>query len=87
MPAPGSPPISTAEPITMPPPKTRSSSASPLLIRGSSAISISDSGLLLTMLPAKPDDLDLRDAAAEDKRTSDKVFQALHAEHCPCHLL
>jgi hypothetical protein len=53
LPMPGSPPISTTEPRTSPPPSTRSSSP------------IAD--------------------FVEARRTSDKVFQALHSVHCPCH--
>src|SRR5437868_2652318 len=39
LPMPGSPPISTPEPGTKPPPATRSSSAMPLSMRGGAALS------------------------------------------------
>src|SRR5262245_7800597 len=75
---PGSPPRSTTDPATSPPPRTRSSSFIPTSMRGSSAA---------------PTSARLRTATAtvgcEDRgcvrALSTKVFQAPQSVHCPCH--
>ena len=49
LPIPGLPPISTSEPSTSPPPRTRSSSLSPVLVRASSVISTSVIGVAFAL--------------------------------------
>ena len=82
-PIPGSPPTSTREPGTMPPPRTLSSSAIPALKRSVSEVSISSK---VTGFAPFPDIR--REVLPEDFTTgsSTKLFHALHPGHCPIHL-
>jgi len=83
---PGSPPISTTPPATMPPPSTRSNSSMPVGCRSTSDASISDkvvTGWLATN-PLPPAAYRLRGAASSMDSTS--VFQAPHCGHFPSHL-
>src|SRR5699024_628163 len=85
LPAPGCPPISTAEPGTKPPPSTRSSSAIPVVIRGASSKIISSSCCTAANVPANPVRVLLRAAPPGSVTNSVKVFQLPQAAHCPCH--
>jgi hypothetical protein len=78
---PGSPPINTTPPGTMPPPSTRSSSAMPVVMRGifSALISESSCTLLLAVRPLKRLPLEAVSAIV-----STKVFHALQWGHWPC---
>src|SRR5438034_5719451 len=81
LPTPGSPPISTTSPATKPPPRTRSSSPTPLGMRCASRALTSarrfSSELFAT--PAK------RCFAALSAMLSTSVFHAPQCGHCPCH--
>src|ERR1700712_3540643 len=83
LPMPGSPPTSTAEPGTSPPPVTRSNSAMPVMRRGGGASSVFRSSRAnlrpLTRRPA----LDPIGGAAP---SSTMVFQPLQLLHLPDHL-
>ena len=52
LPIPGSPPISTTDPGTKPPPRARSSSLNPIKIRGLSLASISERSRM-SLVPAR----------------------------------
>src|SRR5258705_3038086 len=77
---PGSPPISSAEPGTMPPPVTRSSSAIPVAIRGARML-IPDSGssAITRPFPALP----RPGPASTASVSSTSVFQSPQAAHLP----
>src|SRR5690606_11062701 len=80
-----SPPISTTEPSTRPPPSTRSSSLEAVEKRGTSSTLTSARVLSCARSPAQP----LRPPAphgALSTRVSTRVFQAPHSPHWPAHL-
>src|SRR5690606_23363151 len=90
LPMPGSPPISTTEPLTRPPPSTRSSSEEPLGWRGISSVETSArvrtwaiSPAQLALRPPPP----LPPTGEVSITVSTRVFQALHSLHCPAHLV
>ena len=85
LPIPGSPPISTTEPLTSPPPSTRSSSGSPVGTPLSAAASTSERvrTRLREASPAYPANRGLPPASASP---SSRVFQAWHSGHWPAHL-
>src|SRR5690606_8778416 len=91
-PIPRSPPTSTSEPGTTPPPRTKSNSASPVRHRVSSPPTTSpnragDERLAparATAPPAPPRDAPPR-PPPRGRGSSTRVFQALQAEHCPDH--
>ena len=86
LPMPGSPPISTTAPSTMPPPSTRSSSSCPVGVRAISAASISLS-VATGWLRARAWKRVLRVAGpAGSAIVSSSVFQALQCGHLPSHL-
>ena len=92
LPMPGSPPISTTEPLTRPPPSTRSSSEEPLGWRGVSSVETSARVLTWAISPAQlllrellP--LPLPPTGVVSITVSTRVFQAWHSPHCPDHLL
>ena len=78
---PGSPPINVTPPGTNPPPSARSNSGSPDGQRSS------DPGCTSESLTTLAVDETAAVALLVDCRDSSSVFQALHAEHWPCHLL
>ena len=92
LPMPGSPPTSTSEPGTMPPPSTRSSSAMPLLKRSAADETTSDratgpeaappapSRTCLPLLPARP-------RAGATTASSTNESQAPQSGQWPSHLL
>ena len=82
---PGSPPISTSDPCTSPPPSTRFSSASCRSMRGSSAASISSSVTGFAFVGAMPAS-GRRATGSLRTISSTKVFHCPHAGHFPCHL-
>ncbi|MNZ45836.1 hypothetical protein D3C78_635000 [compost metagenome] len=86
LPMPGSPPISTTEPSTKPPPRTRSSSLEAVEKRGTSSTLTSASVLICACCPAQP--VRPLGAAAPPLSTmvSVSVFQAPHSPHWPAHL-
>ncbi len=84
LPIPGSPPISTTEPSTSPPPSTRSSSFDWVLKRGISSTLTSARVLSWACSPAQPVRLPLREAPSTTVSTM--VFQAPQSVHCPAHL-
>src|SRR5690606_17211028 len=90
LPMPGSPPISTTEPLTRPPPSTRSSSEEPLGWRG--VFSVDTSARVLTWA-SSPAQLPLRElpplppTGVVSTTVSTRVFQAWHSPHWPDHLL
>ena len=86
-PIPGSPPTSTSEPATMPPPSTLSSSLIPVDIRSVSLVLISASfdGSLFpsdTICTGAPLPFAVFVFATG---SSDAVFHSRHAGHCPNH--
>ena len=86
LPAPGSPPSSTQDPGTNPPPRTKSNSPVPELILGISSRAISARVLTtLSTLPAKPERNAEPPLEGLPRRTSESVFHALHSLHWPCH--
>src|SRR6476659_749366 len=90
---PGSPPTSTTEPGTSPPPSTRSNSPMLVVSRDSSETVTSLSAVIAggSILPAQP----LRrlcatpafSGSAASIAISLSVFQRPQSVHCPCHLL
>src|SRR5690606_4857902 len=84
LPMPGSPPISTTDPSTRPPPSTRSSSPEAVEKRGTSSTLTSARVLICTCSPAQPA-RPLGVAALASSRVSTRVFQAPHSPHCPAH--
>ncbi|SUZ67967.1 uncharacterized protein METZ01_LOCUS20821 [marine metagenome] len=86
-PAPGSPPIKTTEPGTRPPPRTRSSSLSPVWTRALSSSRMSASFLTAVATPPNPVAILSIAGVCFDKVIGFSVFQLAHAEHWPCHLL
>src|ERR1700759_2624616 len=83
LPIPGSPPISSAEPGTRPPPVTRSNSAMPVTRRGGGASSdLRSSSANLRPFSRRPALLPMGGAAP----SSVMVFQPLQASHLPDHL-
>ena len=80
---PGSPPISTTPPGTMPPPSTRSSSSWPVGERATSAASISAS--VATAAVFASGWKRCRVAAADSATPSSSVFQASQCGHLPSH--
>src|SRR5699024_9079364 len=82
-PIPGSPPTSDRDPVTIPPPRTRSSSRIPVEIRSSSCMVIWDIFIGESeVFPAFAPPLRLAGAAF----SSTNVFHCLQAGHCPIHL-
>src|SRR5690606_17319601 len=89
LPIPGSPPISTTDPLTSPPPSTRSSSEEPLGWRGVSSV---ETSARVFTCAASPAQWLLRPALPPPTgvvsiTVSTSVFQAWHSEHWPAHLL
>ena len=82
-PIPGSPPTSTNEPGTIPPPSTLSSSANPVWTRLLSCILISDSLLGFNSSPAAPPFF--FPAAFFSTDSSTNVLHSPHPGHCPIH--
>src|SRR5687768_8942769 len=88
LPMPGSPPINTSEPGTMPPPSTRFSSSSPVPIRYSGEDSISSSVFAEMVFERGVVCLHsfLLFPSSFDIISSAKLFQELHDGHFPSHL-
>src|SRR5262245_246304 len=84
LPIPGSPPISTADPGTNPPPATLSSSPIPVTIRGGCASPpLSPTSLLERPLGRLPP---LAPETGTEGASSTMLFQAPQLSHCPDHL-
>ena len=83
-PIPGSPPTNTRDPGTMPPPRTRSNSAMPELIRSVSEVSISSN---VTGFAVPEPNFPALFPADFTTGSSTKLFQALHPGHCPIHFV
>ncbi|VFT09309.1 Uncharacterised protein [Pseudomonas aeruginosa] len=83
LPMPGSPPISTTEPSTRPPPRTRSSSVEPVVKRGISSTLTSARVFRLACWPAQPPRPEPLGAASTTVST--RVFQAPQSAHWPAH--
>jgi len=81
LPMPGSPPINVTPPGTNPPPSARSNSGSPDGQRRS------EPGCTSESLTTRAVEITAAVALLVVCRDSSSVFQALHAEHWPCHLL
>src|ERR1700759_4306369 len=88
LPIPGSPPINTSEPATIPPPKTRLNSLSGVSSRCSSSNVISDTGTgLLARLVVVDVAFQLGTAVlAFSMISSANVFHCWHEGHFPNHL-
>ena len=88
LPMPGSPPISTTEPSTRPPPSTRSNSADEVEKRGTSSTLTSARVFSCACSPAQPAQpaRPLGAALWASIRVSVRVFQVPHSAHCPAHL-
>src|SRR5574344_339630 len=92
LPMPGSPPNSVILPATRPPPNTRLSSPSRMLMRTSSCVSIFDIETGLDLEADKPPPLahteepTLSPAFFLPTLYSEKVFHSPHAGHLPIHL-
>ncbi|MNO69577.1 hypothetical protein D3C76_604330 [compost metagenome] len=84
LPMPGSPPISTTEPSTRPPPSTRSSSADAVEKRGISSTLTSARVLMLACCPAQPPRPEAG-LVRLSTTVSTRVFQAPQSAHCPAH--
>src|SRR4051812_48802076 len=82
LPMPGSPPIKTAEPLTSPPPKVRSSSPIPVGIRNASLASTS----MPTQSIPLPFPVDRPLGVACAPASSTMEFHAPQASHFPAHL-
>ena len=86
LPMPGSPPISTTEPSTRPPPNTRSNSPEAVEKRGISSTLTSARVLICACCPVQP----ARPVGAATPplsiMVSVRVFHAPHSEHWPAHL-
>ncbi len=79
LPMPGSPPISTTDPGTRPPPSTRSSSPMPVATRRPTCGSISP------MRVGADDAGPITATSAGTATSSTSVFHCPHDEHCPAH--
>ena len=79
MPTPGSPPISTSEPGTRPPPSTRSNSSIPVEMRSESVSATSASARTGRPTGARRD-------VARSRTSSTIVFHSPQPEHWPSHL-
>ena len=82
LPIPGSPPTNTSDPLTIPPPSTRSNSFMDVEIRSSSADEMADNGIGFASSNA------FFTPAVEvflSTISSTKVFHSLHPGHCPIH--
>src|SRR5690554_2821597 len=90
LPIPGSPPINTTEPLTRPPPSTRSSSDEPLGWRGVSSVETSARVFTWAISPAQLPPREpppLPPVGVVSMTVSTRVFHARHSLHCPAHLL
>src|SRR5690606_12622162 len=87
-PMPGSPAINTILPNTIPPPSTRLSSASLVIILCSSLLVTSFNEVILTPLLIDENSLHSADGLSFPFTitSSTKVFHSLHEEHLPTHL-
>src|SRR5262245_30977154 len=84
---PGSPPRSTNDPGTMPPPRTRSNSSMPVEIRACCSISISEyKRAVLAPPPAAAYRCPADAPETSMGRSSTNEFQAPQSLHCPDHL-
>ena len=83
LPIPGSPPINTTPPLTKPPPSTRSNSAMPVGVRGTSTASTSASVCTRLVVASA---LKRFFPLAISATLSTSVFQAEQCGHWPCHL-
>ena len=86
LPMPGSPPTSSTEPRTKPPPVTRSSSARPEASRGASGLcpaSVSS----WNCRPRRLERIEAGTEAAPVTSSSDSVFHSPQASHLPCQRL
>ena len=79
-PMPGSPPSSTHDPCTIPPPSTRSNSPMPVTIRSSASAGTSPSAIGARGARARP-----RPFGAATIRSSTSVFHPSHDGHRPTH--
>ncbi|RMU66769.1 hypothetical protein ALP24_04115 [Pseudomonas syringae pv. aptata] len=86
LPMPGSPPISTTEPSTRPPPSTLSSSVELVEKRGISSTLTSARVLICACEPVQPVRPVGGAAAPLSIMVSTSVFQAPHSLHWPAHL-
>src|SRR3954469_8402085 len=85
-PMPGSPPTSSTEPRTKPPPVTRSSSAMPEESRGASwLLPVSDSSA--NVRPLRLERIETGIEVAPDVSSSDSVFHSPQDSHLPCQRL
>src|SRR5439155_957510 len=86
-PIPGSPPTSTTDPGTMPPPKTKSNSARPVGQRSIASLPMADRRtggppvVTVALRPPRPPDRQ----SARPTTSSTNVFHAPHASHRPAH--
>src|SRR4051812_45558554 len=86
LPMPGSPPTSSTEPRTKPPPVTRSSSTMPEESRGASwLLPVSDSSA--KVLPLRLDRIETGIDVAPDVSSSASVFHSPQDSHLPCQRL
>src|SRR3954469_1533930 len=86
LPMPGSPPSSSTEPRTKPPPVTRSNSAMPDERRGASwLLPVSDSSAKVR--PLRLERIDTGIEVAPDVSSSVSVFHSPHDSHLPCQRL
>src|SRR5882672_7825711 len=83
LPMPGSPPTSVTDPGTMPPPSTKSNSASPVFQRATVAACISESRTGAAPDPARDGPSARR--PIRPTASSTNVFHAPHASHLPAH--
>src|SRR6195952_3647061 len=86
LPIPGSPPTSSTEPRTKPPPVTRSSSAMPEAMRGASSLL----PVRLSRLKVRPRRLERIDTGTEvapEVSSSTSVFHSPQDSHLPCQRL
>src|SRR5471032_2770356 len=86
LPIPWSPPISTTEPSTSPPPNMRSSSVELVENRGISSTLTSARVLICACWPVQPARPLGAAAAPLSSTVSTRVFQAPHSPHWPAHL-
>src|SRR3990167_3668487 len=85
LPIPGSPPISTTEPSTRPPPRTRSSSPEAVEKRGISSTLTSARVFSCACCPVQPL-RPLGTTAWASIMITARLFQVPHSPHCPAHL-
>src|SRR4029077_12023276 len=86
LPIPGSPPTSSTEPRTKPPPVTRSNSANPEERRGASwLLPVSDSSL--NVRPLRRERTETGIDVAPVVSSSDSVFHSPQDSHLPCQRL